>query len=539
MAEHITNFPFPHNIEDFESTRIYLEELYTAIQDDVSLRIDQNVGGALSTSGAPVANDIAVFSASNVIGGRSYAEIKSDLDLEIGTDILAQQTIGIADNNLVEVDGSPSANHIAQWTASGLTGVTTAAHNKAVHDALNIDADTLDSHDSAYFSAATHLHDTDTLQLDGITSDGGEFAFTTSDSVIFKLSSITGTDNQVVEIIGGEALDASEHWTGLRIKPDALDPGGADTRIRGIAINVSGVDPGAYNMDLDALRIIMPTTSVQDAIRIKGGKIRYLYTPNTDALAEYSGFDIVIDATNQDSTSETHAIDIALANGLTGDAVAVGTHFGIDPIHQHIGTYENITLDALYIDGTGYASFTDENIWGANGDALCVGHTAKFDEIELVFDTVATKDVFLRFYYWKDASPDAWTRFYPGDNTDGGRQNGIIRFDGSDLTDWLSADPTGQGAGYWIKIERNRVNDPGTVNLSTHKYLISVTYYWNKSGNLSVGTVGCGAVTSTGLVRGDGGFSDGANAGIDTTFLDNDGNTITVNGGIITSKVAP
>jgi len=33
--------------------------------------------------------------------------------------------------------------------------------------------------------------------------------------------------------------------------------------------------------------------------------------------------------------------------------------------------------------------------------------------------------------------------------------------------------------------------------------------------------------------------SDNGKAGIDTTFLDNDGNTITVKGGIITSKVAP
>jgi len=36
-----------------------------------------------------------------------------------------------------------------------------------------------------------------------------------------------------------------------------------------------------------------------------------------------------------------------------------------------------------------------------------------------------------------------------------------------------------------------------------------------------------------------GGFSDNGTPGIDTTFLDQDGNTITVNGGIITAKTAP
>ena len=35
------------------------------------------------------------------------------------------------------------------------------------------------------------------------------------------------------------------------------------------------------------------------------------------------------------------------------------------------------------------------------------------------------------------------------------------------------------------------------------------------------------------------GFKDNGTAGIDTTFVDADGNTITVSGGIIVSKVAP
>ena len=62
----------------------------------------------------------------NGLEGRSYAEVKSDLDLEIGTDVLAQQTIGIADDNLVEVDGSPNDDEWARFTANGLEGLTNA-----------------------------------------------------------------------------------------------------------------------------------------------------------------------------------------------------------------------------------------------------------------------------------------------------------------------------------------------------------------------------------------------------------------------------
>ncbi len=62
----------------------------------------------------------------NDILGRSYAEVKEDLNLEIGTDVLAQQTIGIADDNLLEVDGDPNDDEYARFTANGLEGRTEA-----------------------------------------------------------------------------------------------------------------------------------------------------------------------------------------------------------------------------------------------------------------------------------------------------------------------------------------------------------------------------------------------------------------------------
>lgn len=69
-------------------------------------------------------NDIAKFTA-NGVEGRSYTELKADLDLEIGTDVLAQQTIGIADNNLVEIDSADVADdEYARFTANGLEGRT-------------------------------------------------------------------------------------------------------------------------------------------------------------------------------------------------------------------------------------------------------------------------------------------------------------------------------------------------------------------------------------------------------------------------------
>lgn len=59
---------------------------------------------------------------------KTPAEIRAILDLEIGTDVLAQQAIGIADNNLVEMDdaGPAAAGQYARFTANGLEGRTEA-----------------------------------------------------------------------------------------------------------------------------------------------------------------------------------------------------------------------------------------------------------------------------------------------------------------------------------------------------------------------------------------------------------------------------
>ena len=335
-------------------------------------------------------------------------------------------------------------------------------------------------------------------------------ANTAEPATSISTTSITGTDNQAIDISSGEALDATEYWTGIRIKPDDLDPGGADTRIRGIAINMSGV--GGTLSDIDALRIIAPDSDT-DAIRIREGKIRHLFTSGSDALAQYTVHDIVVDTSSQDSTSGTHAMDVALADGLTGRVAAVGTHTGIDVIHQHVGTFT--AMGANYAGRlTSGPTYTDnvnsQNIWVANGDSILLGHSAAFDEIELVFTTVATKDVFLRFYYYNGG----WVRFYPADDTDGGRHNGSIRFDGDDLVTagWDSDyDPNGgtADAGYWIKIERNRVSTPGTVTLATAKYLVAVLYYWDKVGAVDALSLEADTFTDGTVIITNGTISDG------------------------------
>ena len=105
--------------------------------------VDDNL---IEVDGSPEDNDFAKFTA-NGLEGRSYSEVRSDInvadgadvtasnetshadvlvDADIGVTVLAEQTIGIADNNLLEVDGSPSDDEYARFTANGLEGRTVA-----------------------------------------------------------------------------------------------------------------------------------------------------------------------------------------------------------------------------------------------------------------------------------------------------------------------------------------------------------------------------------------------------------------------------
>ena len=145
--------------------------------------------GGVDTGGTPVANDIARFTDADTIEGRSYSEFKADLDLEIGTDILAEQTIGIADDNLLEVDdaGPAAVNDYCKLTANGIAG-RTYAEVKTDLSLNNVEN-------------TAHSTDSHTMTIDGrdVSADG-----TKLDNVVSNTQAITHaiTDNKTVTVDG-------------------------------------------------------------------------------------------------------------------------------------------------------------------------------------------------------------------------------------------------------------------------------------------------------------------------------------------------
>ena len=95
-------------------------------------KIETLGGGGVDTSGTPVANDFARFTDSDTIEGRSYAEVRADLSLEIGTDVQAYDATILkeADVDDTPVNGATTDPVSSNWaydhendtSAHGVTG---------------------------------------------------------------------------------------------------------------------------------------------------------------------------------------------------------------------------------------------------------------------------------------------------------------------------------------------------------------------------------------------------------------------------------
>jgi len=311
----------------------------------------------------------------------------------------------------------------------------------------------------------------------------------------------------VISIVPSAALTtASSEWDGIHIDASALDPTAAatSTHIHGAHIDMSGV-LRTYAHEVEAMHLegleatavagqAEPGTALHSV-----GKIRVDFDATQSAAGiTLTALDMVIDTTGA-AAGKTHALDVATSGGGTSTVAALGTHTGVDPLHQHVGAFQATGANYACEETSNGTVFDDnlngETVFVADDDTIVVGAAATFDEIEIILTTAATKDCFLQFFY--NTAIDTWVRFYPADDTDGMTQSGTIRFGAP--AGWTNdGDPDGVGvaadAGYWIKIQRTRVASPGTVVISTVKTLSATEYYWDKNGAINVSAVNIAGV---------------------------------------------
>ena len=350
----------------------------------------------------------------------------------------------------------------------------------------------------------THLVTVDAVS--GTTVTANSVFIEGGDKTILDIrpSAHTGTANRVINMKPLYALEDGAHWTGFRIDGSLLDPDAVESRIRGIAVNMSGVDH-TNEPEIDGLRIQVPADCHENCHAIHvNNKIQadWDITDGTSA-SNWALIDIIVD--NEGATGgEFHAMDVA--QSVTDTTVtALATHTGVDVIHQHVGSSAELGAGFVYDQSGGtYTDRTSEFlspdsdivIFVDDNDAIYLASETQYDEVTILLSTNASHDVLVTFEGAR-ADVAAWDIFTPSDDTEGFTGNGTIRFDRENLPNWGTAtilQVTGAGDAateyYWIRITRTRNLLP-TSPVESIIGLLSIDedYAWDNLGNVTSNSV--------------------------------------------------
>ncbi len=219
----------------------------------------------------------------------------------------------------------------------------------------------------------------------------------------------------------------------------------------------------------------------------------------TGALGDDESIGVVL--INIDETTATGGVlaGVEVLTTTIGNATTYASLSGVDvgPIRHESGTFvafgfcEETSDDISFVDClTAFSSTsTDIQIWDADDDRIYIGDSAKFNEIQWIFDTFATgPGIQPTFEFWNGSS---WIFFSPIDGTNGARANGIMRYGVTvvalALDDWVVTTVDGDSA-FWIRITRTANNTTGPTEDIVFTSS-TFAYEWDKNGSLLINDV--------------------------------------------------
>lgn len=149
-------------------------------------------GGGVDTSGTPAANDFARFTDADTIEGRSYAEVKADLGLVIGTNVQAY------DANMISWPASVDATEVGY-----LNGVTSAIqtqlNGKAIHSLMKAKGNT--SAASIANTSADITWAAASISSSDVSVSGVDLTINTTGTYKFTVTLRTDNDNRTELLI--------------------------------------------------------------------------------------------------------------------------------------------------------------------------------------------------------------------------------------------------------------------------------------------------------------------------------------------------
>ncbi len=184
-----------------------------------------------------------------------------------------------------------------------------------------------------------------------------------------------------------------------------------------------------------------------------------------------------------------------------GSAAVHGFHVdtGCEVISHFSGSFVNVAQgwdeNGGFTDTTAAfnSSGTDVTIFDADDDAIYIGLTTTFDQIEVNLDTVAGgAGINPIFEYSSGGGTPVWTVFPVTDETIGFRQNGIISWMVADLVTptWAVATVNADaGTRFYIRITRTQNTIPVAPIEDTIQVQLTTPYEWDETGNVTINTL--------------------------------------------------
>ena len=213
----------------------------------------------------------AAYTHSQLTSGNPHVVTPTELSLVIGTNVLAEQTIGIADNNLMEVDDADAAdNDYAKFTTAGLEGRSFAEVKSDL--TLNLVENT------------AHSTDAHTMTIDGrdVSTDGSNLddALGSWTSMTFDAGDFTGNGSMTWTVEEADVVVNKYKVTGKTVVHSFEIKTSAVAGTLNTTLFIDLADVGNVTQNHQYTFIYNQDTWVQGACVVEGSSSKIAFYPD-------------------------------------------------------------------------------------------------------------------------------------------------------------------------------------------------------------------------------------------------------------------